>query len=65
MSKRQPTSRHDLSVLLGLLTLGLFASPLTGWMARLDLPWYTPYALWAGIVLLGGLLAWRDRRDGT
>jgi hypothetical protein len=65
MAKRQQTPRHDLAVLLGLLILLLFASPLTGWLARLDLPWFSAYALWGVIVFLGALLARSNRRDGT
>ena len=65
MPRRQHAPRHDLAVILGLLTLVLFASPLAGWLARLDLPWYTPYALWGMVVLFGALLARRNRRDGA
>ena len=65
MSKRQHAPRHDLAVLLGLLTLLLFASPLTGWLVRLGLPWYSSYAMWGVIVFLGALLAQRNRRDGA
>ena len=63
MSKSSRTPRHDLAVILGLLTVLLFASPLTDWWAKMVLPWYAPYALWALVVLLGALLARRNRHD--
>ena len=51
----------DSVILLALLALLLFASPLTGWWARDTNPWYLPYMLWLLIILIG---AWLHlRRD--
>lgn len=44
----------DKTVLLLLLALLLFASPLVRWWAGGNPPWYLPYLLWA---LLIGLIA--------
>lgn len=56
-----PPPRHDLAVILGLFALLLFASPLTGWLARMELPWYTPYGFWGLVVALAALIAVRSR----
>ena len=61
MSGASPQPRHDLAVILGLFALLLFASPLTGWLARLELPWYAPYGVWAVVVLLAALIALRNK----
>jgi hypothetical protein len=42
----------DRSLLLFLLALFLLVSPLKGLWAAPELPWYTPYLLWGGIILL-------------
>ena len=63
MPSPTPQPRHDLAVILGLFGLVLFASPLTGWLARLELPWYAPYGLWGVVVLLAALVALRSRQD--
>lgn len=53
--------RPDLVILLLLLALFLFFSPLTAWWARAELPWFAPFVLWA---LLIGLVATYDRFEG-
>ena len=63
MPASSPPPRHDLAVILGLFALLLFASPLTGWLARLELPWYVPYALWGMVVLLAALITLGIERD--
>ena len=56
----EPERRYDLVILLGVLALLLFASPLTSWWASRGSPWYLPYLLWLLIILLG---AWLQRRQ--
>jgi len=63
MPQATPPHRLDLPLLLGLLALLLFASPLTDWLARLQLAWYVPYGFWALVVLLAALVAGRNRRN--
>lgn len=63
MSRSPRVSARELAVLLGLLLLLLFASPLVEWWARAPLPWYTAYLIWAAVIVLAGLLAWRSGRD--
>lgn len=53
--------RPDLVILLLLLALFLFFSPLTAWWARAGLDWFVPFLLWA---LLIGLVATYDRYEG-
>ena len=53
--------RPDLVVLLLLLALFLFFSPLTAWWAGAGLPWFVPFVLWA---LLIALVAAHDRLEG-
>ncbi len=56
---------HDLqrekehSLLLTLLALFLFASPLTVWWASGHHPWYVPYLLWLLLILAGAWLQLR------
>ena len=49
----------DVVLLLALLAVLLFASPLTAWWASPGSPWYLPYLLWALLIVLG---AWVQRR---
>ena len=46
----------DKVVLLGLLALFLFASPLVEWWSARDMPWYAPFLLWAAVIFLGAIL---------
>ena len=55
----QPGSHSLALFLLGLL---LFASPLATWWAQLTPPWYVPYLIWLGIIVLTALVARRMRR---
>ena len=48
-------------ILLLLLALFLFFSPLAAWWARAELHWFVPFLLWA---LLIGLVAAYDRYEG-
>ena len=51
----------DSVLLLALLALLLFASPLMAWWARDTSPWYLPYLLWLLIIFIG---AWLQLRRG-
>lgn len=46
----------DTPILLLLLGLLLFASPLMTWWASLDRPWYLPYLLWGLLIVAGAIL---------
>lgn len=52
----------DRSVLLALLMLVIFASPLTQWWASSGLPWIAPYLFWLLIIVLTALARYWDRR---
>ncbi len=61
---RPPVHHHrDLAVLLALLIVLLFASPLADWWAVAGAPWYLPYLLWGAVIALAGLAAARRRPD--
>lgn len=46
-------NRHlDSVVLLFLFALFLLISPFTTWWAADDSPWYLPYLIWLGLILL-------------
>lgn len=53
----------DASVLIGLLAILLFASPLVSWWARASSPWYLPYVLWVIVIGLGALIHSGRRSD--
>jgi hypothetical protein len=54
----------DKTILLFVLGLFLFASPLIHWWAGPHAPWYLPYLLWGGFI---ALIVWlqlsRSRHD--
>lgn len=49
----------DSTILLFLLAIFLFVSPLVQWWASDDSPWYLPYLIWFGIITL---VAWVQQR---
>lgn len=49
---------RDRAVLLGLLTLALFAAPDISWWLGMSPPWYLPYLLWLAVIVLA---AWQSR----
>ncbi|MBT3309442.1 MAG: hypothetical protein HOL04_04180 [Gammaproteobacteria bacterium] len=54
-STSSPTPTRDSSlssILVALLALILIASPLLQWWSSSESPWYTPYLLWAGLIML-------------
>jgi hypothetical protein len=54
----------DRTLLVLVAALMLFASPLTDWWATGDPPWYLPYLIWAGVLVLIVLLQrWLRRHD--
>ncbi len=60
---RQDAAAGSVGLLLFGIGLLLFASPLTLWWAQRSGPWYLPFAIWAGFILLVGLLNGRRRRN--
>ena len=44
--------RRDAVVLLLLFALFLLASPFFDWWAKPSSPWYLPYLVWLGIIVL-------------
>lgn len=59
---REPQEREqqiEHSVLLGLFILLLLVSPILAWWGAPGSPWYLPYLLWFGIILI---IAWVNRR---
>ena len=59
---RNPHERErqiDKTLLLGLFILLLFTTPILAWWGKPDSPWYLPYLLWLGIILI---IAWVHRR---
>jgi hypothetical protein len=55
---------RDASVLIGLLAVLLFASPLMSWWIRGDGPWYLLYLLWLIVIGLGALIHSRSSGHG-
>lgn len=53
----------DKTVLLLLLGLLMFASPLLPWAAGLGAPWYLPYLLWALLIVIIALAQGGRRFD--
>jgi len=56
-----PHRSLDSVVLLFLFALLIFLSPLTWWWASDHRPWYLPYLLWTGLIVV---VAWYQRRRG-
>lgn len=64
MLPRPDNDLRDSSVLIALLGLLFFASPLVAWWAGDHRPWYVPYLLWALIIILAALIqSLRARND--
>lgn len=55
---KEPEQHLDRVILLFLLALFLLLSPITGWWAADDSPWFAPYLLWALLIFL----TWRLQR---
>ncbi|MFK8081173.1 MAG: hypothetical protein AB8B97_12875 [Granulosicoccus sp.] len=58
MNKRRPAADHTL--LIFLLAIFLFNSPINLWWSSITLPWYAVFAPWVLIVLL---IAWNHSRQ--
>lgn len=56
MLRRPDNDHRDTSVLIALLGLLFFASPLVDWWASDGSPWYVPYLLWGLVTALAGLI---------
>ena len=52
----------DKTLLVFVLGIVLFVSPLVSWWPELPLPWYAPYVMWAVIIALAFLTQWSRRR---
>ncbi|MFM1892745.1 MAG: hypothetical protein RLZ44_1822 [Pseudomonadota bacterium] len=64
MPLRPNSDLRDSSVLIALLGLLFFASPLVTWWAADGALWYVPYLLWALIIVLAGLIHALHARHG-
>lgn len=63
MGSPEPGKYLDRAILLFLLGVLLFASPLTSWWSAPGRVWYLPYVLWLVLIALGFVLQrQRDRR---
>ena len=61
MNERHP---RDRAVLVFLLALVLFVSPLIGWWSALDLPWWGMFVPWALVIGLAALTGSRRGASG-
>lgn len=59
MNDRAPDKTLERTLLLVLLALVLFASPVMFAWAQDDSPWYAPYILWSAVIAGS---AWISRR---
>jgi len=57
-----PDRANDHTLLIALVALFLVNSPFTAWWARLDLPWYAMFILWAVIIALVAINQRRTHR---
>lgn len=62
MHDRAPDKTIERTILLVLLAVALFASPVMFAWAQDNSPWFTPYVLWAAIIV-GAAWISRRRRD--
>jgi hypothetical protein len=58
-----PIRQRESTVLLALLALFIFASPLTVWWASDTAHWLTPYFFWLLIILISGWLRHRFKQN--
>lgn len=63
-SHNSPQERGISALLVTLLSLILIASPLLQWWGSSESPWYTPYLLWGGMILLIATLNAQWNRHG-
>ncbi|MFC1664508.1 hypothetical protein ACFL17_02625 [Pseudomonadota bacterium] len=54
-------NKMDRVIILLVFALFIFATPFTGWWLSGG-PWYIPYLLWFGVIVLGFWLQKRRRR---
>lgn len=54
-----PDKQKEHTLLLALLMLFLFATPLTLWWASPVHPWFLPYLLWLLVIILGAVISYR------
>jgi hypothetical protein len=54
---------RDAVIFVLLLALFLMASPLLAWWATPERPWYLPYLIWGGLILLVYLIRLRAHDD--
>lgn len=60
---RYSESKLDRVVILFLFALVLLLSPLVKWWTGEDVPWYSPYLIWALIIFLTFRLERRSPHD--
>ncbi len=56
-----PDKLREQTLLLAMLMLFLFATPLTIWWATPAHPWFLPYLLWLLVIILGAVISYRFR----
>ncbi len=52
MARPPSNESTDKSLVTALILLLIFATPFTSLWSRSELPWYVPYLLWLGVILL-------------
>lgn len=52
MARPPSNESTDKSLVTALILLLIFATPFTSLWSRSELPWYIPYLLWLGVILL-------------
>ncbi len=59
---RAAAGNGPVSLLLLAVGLFLFLSPFTHWWNQQNLPWYTPFLIWLGYIIVIGIAVGRRRR---
>ncbi|MEJ2609443.1 MAG: UTP--glucose-1-phosphate uridylyltransferase [Candidatus Thiodiazotropha sp.] len=54
-----PNQQIDRTLALGLLILLLFSTPIMMWWTTPGSPWYLPYLLWLGVIII---IAWMNHK---
>lgn len=52
MRNNKSHTNFEPSLIVALLMLLVFTTPLTRWWSSIGLPWYVPYLAWLAIIIL-------------